>query len=698
MPFGLKNAAQSFQRFLDQVLQGLDFCFAYIDDLLIASTDLDTHLHHVKQVLERLQQHGLSIHPNKCEFGQSSLSFLGHLVSADGIAVLPGKVDAIREFPLPTTRRQIREFVGLVNFYRRFLPNCSSLLHPLTDLLAGAKVPKNRPLVLPDCAVLSFHAAKDALAKATLLSHPVPGATLQLMVDASDVGVGGVLQQFIDSTWQPLAFFSKRLQPAEVKYSTFGRELLATYLSVKHFRHFLEGRSFAILTDHRALVSAVGSQSNNYSPREIRHLTFITEFTTDVQHVAGTANVVADALSRGSIDSVAPPPVVDFTALAQAQQVDPELESLLSKDRSTSLMLELVPWTGTEIQLYCDMSSGKARPFVPTSFRQEVFQSIHNLAHTGVRATRKLLTDRFVWPGIRTDVATWVRQCVPCQRSKVQRHTKSPIGTFRSPSVRFANIHLDLVGPLPPSSGMTYLLTIVDRYTRWPEAIPLPNMQAATVASVFVSHWVARFGVPESVTTDRGGQFEAALFASLTNLLGCRHLRTTAYHPQANGMVERFHRQLKASLRTTSAVSHWVEQLPLILLGFRTAIKTDSGVSSAEMLYGSNLRLPGEFFTSTSQVPPDPSSFVGRLQYDLQQLRPIPVRAPLPTRPVYLPSDLQTADKVFLRRDAVRRPLQPPYDGPYKVLKRSSKYFEIDVNGRVTLVSVDRLKPAHLSE
>ena len=162
----------------------------------------------------------------------------------------------------------------------------------------------------------------------------------------------------------------------------------------------------------------------------------------------------------------------------------------------------------------------------------------------------------------------------------------------------------------------------------------------------FVSHWVARFGVPESVTTDRGGQFDAALFASLTNLLGCRHLRTTAYHPQANGMVERFHRQLKASLRTTSAVSHWVEQLPLILLGFRTAIKTDSGVSSAEMLYGSNLRLPGEFFTSTPQVPPDPSSFVGRLQYDLQQLRPIPVRAPLPTRPVYLPSDLQTADKV----------------------------------------------------
>ena len=274
-------------------------------------------------------------------------------------------------------------------------------------------------------------------------------------------------------------FFSMRLQPAEVKYSFFGRELLATYLPVKHFRHFLEGRSFAILTDHRALVSAVDSQSNNYSPREIRHSTSITEFTTDVQHVAGTTNVVADALSRGSIDSVALPPVVDFTALAQAQQVDSELELLLSKDRSTSLMLELVPWTGTEIQLYCDMSSGKARPFVPTSFHEEVFQSIHNLAHTGVRATRKLLADRFVWTGIRTDVATWVRQCEPCQRSKVQRHTKSPIGTFRSPSVRFANIHLDLVGPLPPSSGMTCLLTIDDRYTRWPEAIPLPNLQAA---------------------------------------------------------------------------------------------------------------------------------------------------------------------------------------------------------------------------
>ena len=328
-------------RFIDRVLQGLEFCEAYIDDLLIASPDEETHIQHVRLVLERLQQHGLTINPSKCAFGQQSLSFLGHHVSADGLTPLPTKVEAIQKFPVPTTRRQVRGFVGLVNFYRRFIRNCSSLLQPLTDLLGGSNVPKNRPLVLSDSAVHAFCTAKAALADASLLFHPVPNAPLQLMVDASDVGVSGVLQQLIESTWKPLSFFSKRLQPAETKYSTFGRELLATYLSVKHFRHILEGRPFAILTDHRALVSAIGSQSNNYSPREIRHLAFVAEFTTDIQHVAGTDNVVADALSRGSINDVAQSSPVDFTALATDQETDVELQQLRSSS-TTALQLQLI--------------------------------------------------------------------------------------------------------------------------------------------------------------------------------------------------------------------------------------------------------------------------------------------------------------------------------------------------------------------
>ena len=432
MPFGLRNAVQSFQRFIDRVLKGLEFCESYIDDLLIASPDEETHIQHVRLVLERLQD-GLTINPSKCAFGQQSLSFLGHHVSADGLTPLPTKVEAIQQFPVPTTRRQVREFVGFVNFYRRFIRNCSSLLQPLTDLLGGSNVPKNRPLVLSDSAVHAFHTAKAALADASLLFHPVPNAPLQLMVDASDVGVGGVLQQLIESTWKPLSFFSKRLQPAETKYSTFGRELLATYLSVKHFRHLLEGRPFAILTDHRALVSAIGSQSNNYSPREIRHLAFVAEFTTDIQHVAGTDNVVADALSRGSINDVAQSSPVDFTALATDQETDVELQQLRSSS-TTALQLQLITVPGSPVSLWCDVSTGTSRPFVTPAFRQSVFESVHHLAHPGTRATHKLIANRFVWSGMGKDITALVRNCVQCQRVKIQRHTRSPVGSFVPPS------------------------------------------------------------------------------------------------------------------------------------------------------------------------------------------------------------------------------------------------------------------------
>ena len=344
------------------------------------------------------------------------------------------------------------EFVGFVNFYHRFIRNCSSLIQPLTDLLGGSNVPKNRPLVLSDSAVHAFRTAKAALADASLLFHPVPNAPLQLMVDGSDVGVGGVLQQLIESTWKPLSFFLKRLRPAETKYSTFGRELLATYLSVKHFRHLLEGRPFAILTHHRALVSAIGSQSNNYSAHEIRHLAFVAEFTTDIQHVAGTDNVVADAFSRGSINDVAQSSPVDFTALATDQETDVELQQLRSSS-TTALQLQLITVPGSPVSLWCDVSTGTSRPYMTPAFGQSVFESVHHLAHPGARATHKLIANRFVWSGMGKDITALVRNCVQCQGVKIQRHTRSPVGSFVPTSGRFERVHIDLIGPLPTSRG-----------------------------------------------------------------------------------------------------------------------------------------------------------------------------------------------------------------------------------------------------
>ncbi|MGL5769628.1 MAG: DDE-type integrase/transposase/recombinase [Plesiomonas shigelloides] len=197
-----------------------------------------------------------------------------------------------------------------------------------------------------------------------------------------------------------------------------------------------------------------------------------------------------------------------------------------------------------------------------------------------------------MWIGINKDVREWARTCLQCQRVKVHRYTRSALHRFPTSEDRFQHVHVDLVGPLPPSSGFTYLLTAVDRFTRWPEAIPLPNCASETVAHAFLKGWVSRFGCPAKVTTDRGSHFDAA-FAKLVTLLGCQHIRTTAYHPSSNGMVERFHRQLKVSQRAQANVN-WHEDLPSTLLALRATIKSDLGSSHAELVYSCSFRLPGE--------------------------------------------------------------------------------------------------------
>ena len=235
----------------------------------------------------------------------------------------------------------------------------------------------------------------------------------------------------------------KKLTPAETRYSTFDRELLAIYLAVRHFQHFVEGRDFFILTDHKPLTFALQS-NHNRSPRQLRHLDFISQFTNDICHIRGTDNCVADALSRIETNAIHTDhcPIIHFADIATEQKVDSELTQL---GKTSSLKL---PIPASNATIICDISTGVPHPYVPSKFRCAIFDSLHCVAHPGIRATQKLITTRYIWPSINKDVRQWAQSCLHCQKTKVHRHTITSLGTFATPGARFDHVHIDIVGPV----------------------------------------------------------------------------------------------------------------------------------------------------------------------------------------------------------------------------------------------------------
>ncbi|GBM00450.1 Transposon Ty3-I Gag-Pol polyprotein [Araneus ventricosus] len=605
MSFGLRNAPSTFQRFINEVFFGLDFVFAYLDDILVDSSTEDEHSEHLKVVFSRLEQYGLRINLGKSVMGVNQLEFLGYMITPEGSKPLPAKLNVILNYRLPETIHQLRTFLGLINFYRRYI--------------------------------------KDA-AKNQAVLHEYLKA---LFTDASDYAVGSVLQQFEEDSWKPLAFFSKKLTNAQKGHSTYDRELLGIYLSIKQFKHILEGRQFTIYTDHKPLIFAFQQKNEKASPRQLH-----------------------------------------YDKIADAQIDNQDLNELRSKP---SLHFKQYPLDSGKL-LWCDISTTKIRPFIPQDFRMHIFQKFHSLAHPGVKSTVKQIACRFIWLNIRKDITQWAKSCIHCQKNKINRHTRAQIATYKEVDDRFSVIHIDIIGPFPTSEGKTYCLTCIDRFTCWIEVIPLANVTAETVAREFYDHWISRFGMPYRVINDQGSQFRSELFKNIGVICGFKVCTTTAYHPQCNGKIERIHRTLKAAIRAHNSIK-WTQTLSTVLLGLRSALRGDTNYTIAQMVYGQPIRLPGEFFEKSKSIL-DTDTFAKELQKQTELLKPLDTRR----RPQknFVHKDLHTCTHVFIRIDRVRKSLEPPYDGPFPVVKRHDKYFTVTIKGKDINISIDRLKPAYL--
>lgn len=688
MTFGLRNAGQTFQRFIDEVTRGLDFCFPYVDDILVYSADETLHREHLRILFGRLQEYGVVLNPSKCVLGAREVIFLGHHISPEGTRPPQDRVQAILDFPPPKTVQGVRRFLGMLNYYRRFVPHAAQAQAPLIDAVVATNGKGAKPFIWSPELLDHFETCKRSISGATLLQHPMTGVPLGLFTDASSTHVGSCLQQKLAGSWQPLAFFSKKLTPRQATLPAYYRELLAVYESVQHFRHILEAQHTTIYTDHKPLVYAFSQRREKLPPSQLNQLGFISQFSTDIRHIKGTDNVVADAMSRVEAVSI----MDDYASLALAQQNDDELRHLR---HNSSLKIVTTPIPGSNISILCDISTGKPRPYLPSQHRRAAFERLHSMSHPGIRESARMVAERYVWPGVTKDCRLWARTCIACQKSKVTRHVSAPLGSFTEPTSRLRHVHLDIVGPLPVSEGFMYCLTAIDRFSRWPEAWPMSAITAENVAEQFLHGWIARFGVPITVTTDQGRQFESNLFNRLMSIASTQRIRTTSYHPQANGMIERFHRQLKAALMCHNDT--WHRALPLVLLGVRSALKEDLGCSSAELLYGEPLRLPGELLVASPGTAADVEDFASQLRAKMADLRP--VSASRHTQPTtFMFRDLSTASHVFLRDDTVRRSLQQPYTGPYKIVSRprDGKTLRINMAGKENTVSIDRVKPAYL--
>jgi hypothetical protein len=397
MPFGLRNAGQTFQRLMDSILHDLSGVFVYMDDVLVASKSRPQHIQDVRAVFQRLKENGLIIRPEKCLFGQTSLDFLGHRLCGEGVRPLPGKVKAVQHFPRPDTVKQLRRFLGMVNYYHRFIPHAAARLQPLNEQCSNATPSKKIAWTTESSS--AFMDARDILAQASMLAHPLQNTPFILSSDASDVGVGGVLEQYQDGRLRPLSFFSRKLSPAESRHSAFDKELLAAYLSVRHFQPIIEGRVCTLMTDHRPLALAWNKQSDPWSARQQRHLSAIAQYVTDVCHRSGASNTVADCLSRAQttqvsmasnlqeaardvqcpsdninavVDDRSHNPLdnvslgIDYAALAASQG-----SCLTVRDFRTAvsgLRLAEVPVMQGGSPMLCDVSRKHPRPVVPDDF------------------------------------------------------------------------------------------------------------------------------------------------------------------------------------------------------------------------------------------------------------------------------------------------------------------------------------------
>ena len=646
LPFGLTNAPATFMGLMNEVFRPLldKSVVIYLDDILIYSRSWEDHKRHIAEVLDRLRAHQLYAKVSKCEFGKSKVEFLGHVVSNDGVAVDQKKIEAIQSWPPPQNIHDLRAFLGLANYYRRFVENYSKLTLPLTRMLK-----KGATVNMQEEEMSAFRLIKEALTKAPVLAVADPQLGYRIVTDASDFALGAILLQDQGHGFQPIAYESRKLQPAELRRNVYEKEMLAILHSLKAWRCYVEGRPIELVTDHESLKWLMTQKE--LDRQQAKWVQTLSPFDIEIIYKPGRVNP-ADALSRHPLHRLSAVSLVQTTPELLKEFADAyELDPLYSTDSSVTRTVSLTSHpdagppapgrigsqTSTAVRstdchkrgsLWYKEGPGTYQVCVPDrqELRHLVIREAHDApvgAHFGMDKTLWRVEQAFHWPKMSADVREYVRSCDLCQRSKpAQGKTRGLLQPLPIPTDRWEEVSMDFVTGLPVTpKGHDAALVIVDRLSKWAYFIPTRTTDdAKETAEIFHDVVFVRHGMPKRIVSDRDPKFTSNFWGSFFTAMGTHLGMSTAYHPQTDGQTERVNRVLEEALRSyvTASQEDWDRYLPSLQFAYNTARHTSTGETPFFLTYGRNPIVPsvliGDALSTTDRRVPAAEDYLEELR------------------------------------------------------------------------------------
>ena len=607
LPYGIASSPALWQRTVDTLFKGLDGVLCFVDDILVAGKDHQSHNRALESVFKILDKYNLHIKPEKCIFATDEVSYLGFKISKTGIHKTKDKIAAIVNSKTPTSVAELRSFLGLINFYKKFFPDLATVAAPLYTLLK-----KDIPFIWGPSQDGAFSRLRGELSSDRFLTHYRPDLPLRLSCDASAYGLGAVLSHVVDDGRElPIAYASRSLNKAEKLYSQVDKEALAIIYAVQHFHFYLYGRLFSLVTDHRPLLSILGEKSSlpqMVAARLQRYAVILSTYHYKIMFRSSADHGNADALSRMveknndtndiDFDSSSSLMVNFIKSTVSCQEISDETkrDPLLSKvykclldGTDFPLNDQFVPFRTNRLRFNLDggLILRDSRVVIPVNLQSKILDVLHE-EHVGINKTKALARSYVWWHNIDKDIENRVRTCKSCQIHG-NNPVKTPIHSWETPAGPWDRLHIDFAGPV----NNTMFMVIVDAFSKWPEVFLMKETTSSNCIKILESLF-ARFGFPLRIVSDNGPQFTSREFSEFLRTYGISHSLTAPYKPATNGEAERFVQTLKNFLKVVSLNSTNSDELQSLvssfLLTYRTTPHAVTHSTPSELLLKRNVR------------------------------------------------------------------------------------------------------------